>query len=298
MRLAHDAALEIMKPIPGFPAGLTRANRLLVGATLLTTAFVAGCSDRAQQVEEQVTELQRQVQALETQLDAAKREASSAKEQQAQPAASPTSDSTAAAAAPSEIPSKGALEASYEAASKKLREELVSKIAGMRVESCSTQSVRIHKDVYPFDSEVTLSLRSNDGKSYQLAVPVKADCAGKWLFPSSEEIVANINASKNETPVSEQAAASAARSESSSGRPRPPVMAIDGTINIQWPEDRRSSPPARRPQEAPTMRTTSNSAPATPAPTAPPAATPAPAPAQNRQPVMPVNRDVNIEFNR
>lgn len=244
--------------------------------TLFVPFCFLGCSDRSQQFEDRIAELKKKIELLQGQLESAKNNVNKTE-------GNSPSDSTNS----SSPPTKEALQSSYESLSKSLREEISSKLTGFRIESCTLQSVQMPENLYPFTSEISISLRSSDGKPYQLDLPVKANYAGKWFFPDANEIVERINAVKSVAPITEKEAAG----NQAPSKSRPPMMSVDGTIVIQWGDAPKSPPPSHK-----TSESTATSAPSAPAST--PVPTPPPAPAPDKQPVMPVNRDVHIKFNQ
>ena len=273
---------------------LLRQAALLVGCS--TTFSLGGCSDRSQQAEEQVTQLQKQVEQLQGQLDAANRDLGGARDALAQTKSGNTEQkSSENAAASALLPSKAALEDAYVASAKEVRKVIESKLTSFSIASYTLHSVRMPETFYPYNSSISLALRCNDGRSFQLDFPVRADFSGKWVFPDTNEIVARIEAAKNvplpsEKPVNNGIPA---------GPEAKPLMQADETRVIAWPD---SAKPAASFSNVPSASTPPPSTnPVTP-PTKPPnqPSNPQPqppAPAASKPPVMPVNRDVLIKFN-
>jgi hypothetical protein len=237
-----------------------------------------GCSDRAQQVEEQVTELQKQLDQAHNELDAAQRDLSNARDGSKADGQSQHQAPTAGGdAAP---PSQAALEDGYTTQAKAFCEELRSQLNGFRINSYTLHNVQMPRSFYPFTSKLSLSLQSSDGKEYQMDFPVKADFGGKWFFPGTDEVASRIEAART--------AAAPGSEEAGNSQPHQDLMAVDGTYIIQWPE---SATPAPVPVEA---------APATGESGANPAPAPAAAPESSGQTppsVMPADREVVIKFN-
>lgn len=261
-------------------------------AACTATFFLGGCSDHSQQVEEQVTQLQKQVDQLQGQLQTANRDLSNARDEASRAKAGgsaenkPASDAGGSAA----LPSKEALEESYETSARALRKQVESKLTNFRVDSCTLHSVQMPESLYPFTSNISFSLRANDGKAYQMDLPVKADFSGKWIFPDTGEIVTRIEAAKNTPPATPAPAGN--NLPAGQAETPPPKMAVDGTIVIQWPgSPNLPSRPSRAADTSPTP-------PETPLqPSRPQVAPPSPSPQNsNPAPVMPVNRDVLIKF--
>jgi outer membrane murein-binding lipoprotein Lpp len=245
------------------------------------TFLIGGCSDRSQQLEDRVADLKKKIEQLQAQLDAAKQ----GNEQE-----KPSAESTSSGA----LPTKEALESTYEASSKELKNKIAAKLTGFSVENYTTHSVQMSENVYPFTSKISFSIRSNDGKAYQMDLPVKADYTGKWVFPNTDEIVARINSAKNMTPITEKEAASnTASSSQEATQNRPPIMNVDGTIVIQWGDAQKPKASTPRTSDSTSAQTSTQP----PQPSAPPTST-TPAPSAIKPPVMPVDRDVHIKFNQ
>jgi hypothetical protein len=240
--------------------------------------LVLGCSDRSQQLENRVAVLTQRVEQLQAQLEAAKQ----------------GNDQAGKLSKPSRsmpVPTREALESTYEASSKELKNRIAAKLTGFTVENYATHSVQMAENLYPFTSKITFSIRSDDGRTYQMDLPVKADYTGKWIFPDAQEVVARINSAKDMTPITEKEAARHAASRIQRiGQSRPPIMNADGTIVIQWGDSQKPNRPSSKADS--TSAQTSNE---TTEPVAPPTAA-TQAPSEIKQPVMPVDRDVHIEF--
>lgn len=240
--------------------------------------FALGCSDRSQQLEDRVADLKKKIEQLQAQLDAAK-------QGNGQEERTPSEFVGAAA-----VLTKEALESSYEASSKELKSKIASRLTSFSIENYTTHSVQMPEDLYPFTSTISFSIRSRDGKAYQMDLPVKADYAGKWIFPDTEEIVARINSARDMTPITEREAASNTVSSSQEAtQNRPPIMNVDGTIVIQWGGSQK--PKASTPSSDSASPQTSSQHPQSLAPP-----TSAPQAPSVKPPVMPVDRDVQIEF--
>ena len=276
---------------------LLRQAALLVGCS--ATFSLGGCSDRSQQAEEQVTQLQKRVEQLQGQLDAANRDLGSAHDALAQTKSGNTEQKPSEnAAASASLPSKAALEDAYMASAKEVRKGIESKLTSFSIASYTLHSVQMPESFYPFNSSISLALRSNDGRSFQLDFPVKADFSGKWVFPDTNEIVARIEAAKNVQPPSENPANNNAPSKQGT-QMRSPLMPVDGTVVIAWPD---SVKPAASFSNVPSASTH----PLSTDPVMPPPKPgnqsstpqpPPPAPSGNKPAVMPVDRDVLIKFN-
>jgi hypothetical protein len=168
------------------------------------------------------------------------------------------------------------------------RKELETNLKDFRVESCTTHSVQMPAEFFPFTSQLSLALVSNDGKNFSTDIPVKADVTGKWFFPSAAEVAQRIGNAQRMASAS-PSRASAQKSSASSEQPAP-YMKVDGTFVIQWPDANPPRPAATAAR--PPMPNETVTAASTPSP--PPR--PQPSAPAGAQPVMPVNRDVQIQF--
>lgn len=230
---------------------------------VLAGAVLAGCVDRSQQMEEQVTSLRRELDEAQERLRASQRELAEAREKSA----------SEPAAAGGGMPASEAVEESYMAATKELRRQIEAKLTAFTIDTCTLHNVQVAEETHPFTSAISLSLRGADGTPYQMSFPVKANAAGKWSFPETDEIVARIEGVRNDR--------TALASETPAPGGNPPIkafMGADETVVIPWPEDAARAP---APSQAPP-----------PASAAAPPARDGGAPA----PVMPVSKDVLIEF--
>ena len=240
--------------------------------------LLAGCSDRAQELEERVTQMQRQLDQTEKQLQAANHALA---DRAAAQSATPTSS-----VATGGLPSRDAVEQSYAASVAAFRKELDSKLKDFRVESCTTHSVQMPSEFFPFTSQLSLALLSKDGKNFTTDIPVKADATGKWVFPTASEVTQRIeNAGRMAG-----ARSSPGQNQTAADQPAP-YMKVDGTFVIQWPDSSSAAPPV------------SARAPATAEATAVPTTTVSPAPRPQSPPtrqgpnsVMPADRDVHVQF--
>ena len=157
----------------------------------LTWAFcaafiLASCSDRGQEMEEKVTQMQRQLDETQKQLQAANQALASRA-----PAAATTETSTASTTTGG-LPSRDAVEQSYSASVSAFRKDLDANLKDFRVESCTTHSVQMPTEFFPFTSQLSLALVSTDGKNFTTDIPVKADVTGKWIFPTVAEVTQRI----------------------------------------------------------------------------------------------------------
>ena len=193
------------------------------------------------------------------------------------------------------LPPRDAVEQSYATTVGTFRKELDANLKDFRVESCTTHSVQMPTEFFPFTSQLSLALVSNDGKNFTTDIPVKADVTGKWIFPTVAEVtkqIENVNRAASAAPSSR----STAQRQPASEQPAP-YMKVDGTFVIQWPDSNANAPRAatRTPAPAESAPTPVAQAPAPPPPR--PQPTPAQEPSRpGANPVMPVDRDVQIQF--
>jgi hypothetical protein len=239
--------------------------------------LLAGCSDRAQELEEKVTQMQRQLDQTEKQLRAANQALANRG-----PADGATQTSSATTGG---LPIRDAVEQSYAASVAAFRKELDSKLTDFRVQSCTTHSVQMPSEFFPFTSQLSLTLLSKDGRNFTTDIPVKADVTGKWVFPAVSEVTQRIeNAGRMAG-----ARSSPGQNQTAADQPAP-YMKVDGTFVIQWPDSNPGAPPvsARAPATA-----EATAVPTTPVPPAPPQS---PSPRRVPNSVMPTDRDVHIQF--
>jgi hypothetical protein len=260
-------------------------------ASVCCAAFiVTSCSDRGQEMEEKVAQMQRQLDETQKQLQAANQTLISHT-----PAATKTETSTASSASGG-LPSRDAVEQSYAANVTAFRKDLDANLKNFRVESCTTHSVQMPTEFFPFTSQLSLALVSNDGKNFTTDIPVKADVTGKWVFPTVAEVTQRIEKVNRAASAASSSSRSTAQTQPASGQPAP-YMKVDGTFVIQWPDSNTNAqrPATRTPAPAESAPVAAASAPPPPPPR--PQPTPAQQPSQpGANPVMPVDRDVQIQF--
>ena len=243
--------------------------------------LLASCSERAQELEEKVTHMQRQLDQTEKQLRAANQ--ALANRAAAEGATQTSSVATGG------LPARDAVEQSYAASVAAFRKELDSKLKDFRVQSCTTHSVQMPSEFFPFTSQLSLALLSKDGKNFTTDIPVKADVTGKWVFPTVSEATQRIE------HAGRMAAAAGTRSSTGQNQTAadqpPPYMKVDGTFVIQWPDSNPGAPPvaARAPATAEATAAPTTTEPSAPRPQSPP-------PQQVPNSVMPTDRDVHVQF--
>jgi hypothetical protein len=270
-----------MPGLPGYPA-LSKPDMNLRGPCLFCAAvLLASCSDRAQELEEKVTQMRRQLDQTEKQLQAANQAL-------ANPAAAQSTTPTSSVSTGG-LPSRDAVEQSYAASVGAFRKELESKLKDFRVESCTTHSVQMPSEFFPFTSQLSLALLSKDGKNFTTDIPVKADVTGKWVFPTVSEVTQRIE-NAGRMAAAAGAHPSTAQNQTAADQPAP-YMKVNGTFVIQWPDSGPGAPPV------------SARAPATVEATAVPTTSVSPAPQPQSPPtrqvpnsVMPADRDVHVQF--
>jgi hypothetical protein len=262
-------------------------------ARYLTSVFcaafvVTSCSDRGQEMEEKVTQMQRQLDDAQKQLQAANQALASRA-----PAGATTETVTAASSTTGGLPSRDAVEQSYSASVSAFRKDLDANLKDFRVESCTTHSVQMPTEFFPFTSQLSLALVSADGKNFTTDIPVKADVAGKWVFPTVAEVTQRIEKA-NRAASTATSSRSTAQNQPASAQPAP-YMKVDGTFVIQWPDSNTNASRAATRTPAPVESTPVAAASAPPPPRPQPtSAQPPSRPGAN--PVMPVDRDVQIQF--
>jgi hypothetical protein len=237
-------------------------------------------------MEEKVTQMQRQLDQTQKELQAAK-DALAARE-----STLPTTTTTQTAAASSGgVPSRETVEQSYSTSVIAFRKELEANLKDFRVESCTTHSVQMPSEFFPFTSQLSLALVSDDGKNFTTDIPVKADVNGKWIFPTVAEVTQRIASVRHAASTSASSRSSAQKQPAGFETPAP-YMKVDGTFVVQWPEAKGATTSAQTP--LPVANTPSVAA-ATVPPSSPPPH-PQPSAQPGAQPVMPVNRDVQVQF--
>jgi hypothetical protein len=261
-----------------------------------------------------VTQLQKELERTQTELNTANQSLKTAQDEVARlktesPHPAPAGRSAASApAAASKLPSREALERSYTAKAKGLKQELQGKLKEFKVDTCILYNIQMPSSEYPITSKVTVSLRSSAGESFKLDVPAKADPAGNWYFPEVNEIVQRIEEAGRSTASNRPASPQAAPQTSVAAAPQGPSrrgtgLGANRTSVIRWPE---SSPAAQQqtqgtaaaPQTQSTAaapQTQSSSAPA-PAPPAPAATAPSTRAASQSGGGLPANRTVVIQW--
>lgn len=260
---------------------------LLVTATALS---LCSCGEHEQEMEEKVSQLQRELDEANRQLAVANQALTNRT-----PAETPRASATPSAS----LPSRETLEASYNTSAAEFRKKLETNLRDYHVDSCTLHTVQIPAEVAPFTSQISFAFSSTDGRSFSTDIPVKADVSGKWIFPSVEEVSQRVTnadrmASATAPPTTNPRAASPG---SGKGNQPASYMQVDGTVVIQWPDsnpapapNRASSPPAPPvPPSAPSATIAAVRVP-TPPPRPQPSAPP------NAPAVMPVDRDVHIQF--
>ena len=232
---------------------------------------------------------------MQRQLDETQKQLQAANQALASRAPVAAADTSSASSGTGGLPSRDAVEQSYASTVNAFRKELDASLKNFRVESCTTHSVQMPTEFFPFTSQLSLALVSNDGKNFTTDIPVKADVTGKWIFPTVAEVtqqIEKVNRAASAAPSSR----STARNQPASEQPAP-YMKVDGTFVIQWPDSNANAPSAatRTPAPAEGAPTPVAQAPASPPPR--PQPTPAqPSSQQGANPVMPVDRDVQIQF--
>lgn len=254
--------------------------------------LLASCSDRGQEMEEKVAQMQKQLDAAQKQLQAAN-QALAAQQQTPQQTTQTSTSSTTGG-----LPPRETVEQTYATSVSTFRKELEANLKNFRVESCTTHSVEMPTEFFPFTSQISLALVSDDGRNFSTDIPVKADATGKWIFPTVAEVtqrIESVRVASSSTTSRSKTPKQSITTTTTTAQP-PPYMKVDGTFVVQWPD----SHPQPAASAARTPAIAESQPVATAAPTAPPPP-PQPTAAQSSnqpgaQPVMPVDRDVHIRF--
>ncbi|MFL6589910.1 MAG: hypothetical protein ACJ8M4_07030 [Chthoniobacterales bacterium] len=255
--------------------------------------FLAACSEQSPDLDERIATLQKELDKTQSELKSAtealevskeelarlKNASGNTKDQHAPPASSPPQPT---------VPSRDELEASYIAEAKVLKKKLQDRLKDFALGSFTLHNVILPDNQFPVSSWISLAFQTGDGKQYRLDFPVKADLAGKWVFPEPEDIGRRIADSKKlaTTPDTSQkpSVPQTAPRETSSSTSTSKVPA-DATVVIQWPN---SNPAPQGPQapQAPNKPTTQTSSPK-------PQTSPS---QQGPKQSIPADRDVLIRF--
>jgi hypothetical protein len=255
----------------------------------------SSCSERAQQMEEHIIHIQRQLDDTQRQLQAANQALAS------RPSAESIHSTTPVVAAETGgLPSRETLEASYKAAAAEFREKVEPRLGSFRIGSCTLHSVQMPKEFYPFTSQISFAFVGPDGTTFTTDIPVKADVTGKWIFPAVDEVIDRVgNAERMAHGDVPSITDAASRSPASGKIQQPPqYMPVDGTVVIRWPGPSPTAAPTAATNAAPAaispVASSVAAAAATPATTV--RSSPQPSSGQNPAAVMPVDRDVHIQF--
>ena len=286
------------------------AARLLITSVLGVSCGLTSCNERSQDLDERVTQLQKQLDQTQTELQAANQSLKTAKDdvarltkERARPEPAPPSRPPPAAPV-STLPSKDALEKTYTAKAKVLKQDLQGKLKQYKLDTCTLYQIDVTPPEYPVTSKISLALRTNTGGAFHLDVPVKADRSGNWIFPDSAEILQRIEeigrtaATARSAPVPASAPATV-----NSGVPVAPQTGRSGTgqradktVVIQWP----GSTPAPAQQQPPPQPQQQPAAAAPAAPTRSSAPVSAPVtvshPGGGGAPGLPADRTVTIQW--
>lgn len=263
----------------------------LAGCCLGAALFLTSCSERAQEMEEKVTQLQRQLDQTQKQLQAANQALANKKPEE--PARGSETSSG--------LPSRDALEQSYSTRVTAFRKELDASLKDFRIQSFTVHNVQMPAEFYPFTSQLSLAFVSTDGKNFTTDIPVKADATGKWVFPTVAEVTQRVESAQRVASGTSPSTSTAQRQAGTSAEQPAPIMKVDGTFIIQWPNASAPGPATRARGPTETTPGPITSAPVTPARPPPVTAASPPPRAQSpppgtAAPVMPIDRDVQIQF--
>ena len=192
----------------------------LLGAVSLVG--LAGCFDNDPGMQERLiraqVELQEQKQKLQDTEAALQRAQAALKAAQS---AAPTTPAATPAEAPAQAaaPSKQELEDTYLQSAKEMKKDLVANLTGYTVVNCTLYEVNTVA-VLPYTSKVAVALRSDKGQPFKVEMPVGADQAGKWKFPTTKEILENLkNSPAGQPPGNKTVASSSQQSGTTPGNP-------------------------------------------------------------------------------
>ena len=146
-------------------------------------------------MEEKVTQLQKELDRTQTDLQTARQAVNVANEELTRLKANAPSVKPETRAAPSvapTLPARKELEDAYMASAKELKKALQGPLKNFTIDSFTLHNVQLPDSQFPFASSISLSMKSSDGKSYELDFPVKADAKGKWVFPDPAEIALRV----------------------------------------------------------------------------------------------------------
>jgi hypothetical protein len=282
----------------------------VLGLACLTT--LGGCFDNDPGLQERLIRSQVELEETKQKLQDAQRALDKAQASlKAQAAATPTP------AVATATPTSEQLNDGYLAAAKEMRAQLASELTGYSIVNCTLYQVNTVAAM-PYTSKVALALRSDKGQQYKIEMPVGADAAGKWKFPTTQEIVDNINKNPPKAIASNtQGVGGSAGNPQEGQRPKqfeprgqdrpsapPPVSGVgDGnvdTVTLNWSQSQTRSSTAGRapaiPPPAPTSmsggRTADQRAPIAPRPSS----QPQPATPTQPAPAMQADQSVLVTF--
>lgn len=219
---------------------------------------LAGCSDRAADLQIRLSHLQDELDHTKAELEAANRQAGS----------------SSGSSVP--LPSAAEIERNYDQAVSEMRHDLERQLTGGRVNNVVSYQPQIEEKPYHAEFSLEATLGSRIVKIEH--IPVQAGLDGKWTFPSAEEVIGRLK------QIPENTAPPPRSTQAKPGHNSPPQEDLvapgpaSETVSISWGDapgaGSRSSPPPRSPSE------------------------PAPAPSAPAEPakVMPTSRDVHIKF--
>jgi hypothetical protein len=281
---------------------VTRSRYLATAACVLcwpAALFLGACGEQSPDLEERISHLQKELDRTQSELKSATQELEASKEELARTKTAPANtkiQNTVASPTPVvpehaqlPVPSRDVLEASYIAEAKTLKKQLQERLKQYTLGSFTLHNVILPDKQFPISSWISLAFQAGDGKQYRLDFPVKADLAGKWVFPEPEEIGRRISEGKKATTSSDTSQKPAP--QTSAKEPPSSTVPADSTVVIQWP----GSSPA---PQAPTSQAPAPQAPQEPnksnAQTSPPK--PQASPPQGPKQSIPADRDVLIRF--
>ena len=264
MRSASTASVR-----PSNLLGLTRHQVSTFAIASLLLCFTS-CGEQSQELDERVTQLQKELDKTQTDLQAANKSLGAAKEELARlkknGATAPANAAVPVASTSALPPSRNALEQSYTASAKELKQQVQAKLKGFSLDSCTLHNIEMQSQEYPVASKISFSVRAGNGTQFQLDLPAKADRSGKWVFPDVADIVQHIeelgrssaqtaSAVESSPPPSRRASVEQRSASGATGLP------ANRTVVIQWPNSGSTSVPQSQPNPPSAPETSTRTAP-------------------------------------
>ena len=279
-------------------------------AALLALAGLAGCFDNDPGMQEKLIRTQVQLEETKQKLQDA-----TAALDKAQAALKLQAAATPAPAPTPSAPTREQLNDGYIAAAKAMRDQLKNELSGYSI--LNTRLFEVNTvAALPYTSKVSIALRSDKGQQYKLELPVGADAAGKWKFPTTQEILDGIGkipskaVAANNPPAGNSMGGQRPGSFEPRGQDRsagpPPIGGVGDsnveTVPLTWsPSQTRSANPDRpqstmpvQPPPPPSASADRNASQHVPAPSRP--VVPPPGQPAQPAPAMPADQSVLVTF--